>query len=278
MSTLTSTIREYLGVDPPSILYHYTDSRGLLGIIQSRALWLTDCAYLNDTAELTYADSLVRSLIQEIEASGECDVGMKSYLRAIDIPLGSNGYVSALSASFSEAGDLLSQWRAYCPPGGGYSIGFSSNFSHSLDVPCSLILRPCVYEVERQKCILRALLEKSLKGNTTSADSFGMFEILYRVFRPVMKHPSFSEEKEWRLLSMDPYETIKAIQYRPKASFVVPYCQVAFRPADRLPIEEVVVGPCRSPELAATSVHRMLQSYGLPDTVVRISSSTWRAG
>jgi hypothetical protein len=28
--------------------------------------------------------------------------------------------------SFSEKGDLLSQWRGYCPQGVGYSIGFDS--------------------------------------------------------------------------------------------------------------------------------------------------------
>jgi len=35
----------------PELLYHYTDSAGLQGILESRTLWATDIRYLNDETE-----------------------------------------------------------------------------------------------------------------------------------------------------------------------------------------------------------------------------------
>jgi hypothetical protein len=36
------------------VLYHYTDAHGLLGIVQSRQLWASNAAFLNDSTEVTY--------------------------------------------------------------------------------------------------------------------------------------------------------------------------------------------------------------------------------
>ncbi len=50
--------------EPPSILYHYTTQKGLLGIIQSKTIWATDILYLNDTMELKYAVDLTLDMIK----------------------------------------------------------------------------------------------------------------------------------------------------------------------------------------------------------------------
>jgi hypothetical protein len=44
----------------PPLLYHYTDATGLLGIVQSRAIWATHIRYLNDAQEFDYAADLAR--------------------------------------------------------------------------------------------------------------------------------------------------------------------------------------------------------------------------
>jgi hypothetical protein len=36
---------------PEGLLYHYTDQKGLLGILESKQLWATHYRYLNDTSE-----------------------------------------------------------------------------------------------------------------------------------------------------------------------------------------------------------------------------------
>jgi hypothetical protein len=45
---------EQSNLQPPAILYQYTDATGLMGILQSGAVWATDARFLNDAAELEY--------------------------------------------------------------------------------------------------------------------------------------------------------------------------------------------------------------------------------
>ena len=48
-------------------------------------------------------------------------------------------------ASFSENGDQLSQWRAYCPKGNGFSIGFRySDLSYLLKTTGFRLVK-CIY-------------------------------------------------------------------------------------------------------------------------------------
>jgi hypothetical protein len=52
--------------ETPDRLYHYTDARGLLGILESRKLWASDVRLLNDARELDYAADLVRRWLDDL--------------------------------------------------------------------------------------------------------------------------------------------------------------------------------------------------------------------
>jgi hypothetical protein len=39
---------------PKALLYHYTDQRGLLGILRSQSIWATHIRYLNDSSEYNH--------------------------------------------------------------------------------------------------------------------------------------------------------------------------------------------------------------------------------
>jgi len=43
----------------PNVLYHYTSADGLIGILTSKSIWLTDLRYMNDLSELQYANQLI---------------------------------------------------------------------------------------------------------------------------------------------------------------------------------------------------------------------------
>ena len=43
----------------PHVLYHYTSADGLIGILSSKSIWLTDLRYMNDLSELQYSKALV---------------------------------------------------------------------------------------------------------------------------------------------------------------------------------------------------------------------------
>src|SRR5436190_10756014 len=54
------------------LFYHYTDGAGLMGILKTRAIWLSDALHMNDSSELTYGvDKLA-------EAVGHLDGGTVS--------------------------------------------------------------------------------------------------------------------------------------------------------------------------------------------------------
>ena len=157
------------------ILYHYTSFDALCKIIGDWSLvhwnaqdkrmtaWATDIRYLNDATEFKYgldvAKAVYKSLNEENIASGiEESYSVKSFLEhALSGELGSQTYIFSLS----ENGDLLSQWRAYCPHG-GVSIGFSKRVLEGIAEQQRFKLIQCIYRIEDQK----REIEQVLRGKT----------------------------------------------------------------------------------------------------------------
>src|SRR5450759_5567317 len=109
----------------PRVLYHYTSASSLIGILQSRAIWTTNIRFLNDSTEYAFALALARDVIQRRadKAQNKFDFGLYTVLlERLTADIQSEVYVS----SFTEKADQLGQWRAYCPPTGGYAVGFRS--------------------------------------------------------------------------------------------------------------------------------------------------------
>ena len=44
------------------ILYHYTNVKGLMGILDSQCLWATDFRYTNDLSEIRYAKGIMKKV------------------------------------------------------------------------------------------------------------------------------------------------------------------------------------------------------------------------
>lgn len=134
-----------------TLLYHYTDANGLLGIINEPSfpkgwrvprfelertlrLWATDVRFLNDTQELRYAGEIFARRFSRAVDDGSINGDalsdhQKAVLRELAFELTSpEAYgepVQVFAACLSEEGDQLSQWRGYAGGTGGYSIGFS---------------------------------------------------------------------------------------------------------------------------------------------------------
>ncbi len=109
--------------DDPDILYHYTSQEGLLGIIENGEIWATDILYLNDEREFKLAFELACNLLSSRISAASQKAQALQNIRSLVTQVAKdrrNVYVS----SFSAKGDLLSQWRGYCPQGMGYAIGF----------------------------------------------------------------------------------------------------------------------------------------------------------
>lgn len=106
----------------PRTLYHYTSLEALLSIVQFKRFRASNIRFLNDTSEERRLKEDVVSILRRRSSSAADEAILKTVIDAID----PGPKQSLFVASLTEKGDLLSQWRAYCPSGRGISIGFSS--------------------------------------------------------------------------------------------------------------------------------------------------------
>jgi hypothetical protein len=208
----TPLLRELLRASVPNELYHYTSVAGLRGILTSRTAWATMAHFLNDAQEFLYALSIASERLRGREKQ-ETDQGRRAVVRDLAESLWQMERTHVCVFSLSENGDLLSQWRGYCPPNAGYSIGLRGASLRGILAPQVCVLAPCVYKEDEQ----RALVDEALKpvlAKLTSPDPYDekavkatsesfkgeMFSRLTGV-AVLLKHPSFAEEKEWRIVS-----------------------------------------------------------------------------
>jgi hypothetical protein len=75
-----------------------------------------------------------------------------------------------------------------------------------------------------------------------------------------LKDPAFSQEEEWRLVcSLGPADTNK-IEIKQRQALISRHLPLKF--GDKLPIREVLVGPCRHPNTSRISVADYLVAKG----------------
>lgn len=274
----------------PDVLYHYTSSRGLLGIVRHRALWAKDMHQLNDCSELLHALAMASTAIQTYKPESlntlqvNAGIMMLEYLRAMS-------KIRLFVASLTEAADLLSQWRAYCPREGGFSIGFSTGaFSQSPDW-WAFKLYPCIYGVEEQQDLMQFIVGSYLgvlqgiqpppglpaKGLWESV-AFWFIGAVMRV-APLLKHPSFFEEREWRLVTIAPPECRRPVPPQPAGADPTQYTQFRLAAGDTgCVIPEVWVGPSAQPLTNVEIVRGLLDDQGLSKTRIHLSNCPFRPG
>lgn len=125
------TIQTILSKSPPEILYHYTSQDGLLGIVKTRTIWASKIQYLSDSQEFALALDLARVALNERQSAGSSSSESELIIRMI-ADIERKEMVNICVCSFSEEGDMLSQWRGYCSPGPGFALGFKSTILQSL--------------------------------------------------------------------------------------------------------------------------------------------------
>ena len=312
-------LEKELSRKPPTLLYHYTSQRGLLGILKNNEIWATKIQYLNDGSEFVYFIDLLKewigvdtgqSRVIEIKRHEEIKDGavkkivqlglseinslnLVKYherLNSLNSKLEDNkrnisegefdlffGNVIAFLTSFknttvfvcsfSEKGNLLSQWRAYCPPAGGFSVGFNSEKLKTISDKFSL--KPCVYCKNEQFEMIDNLVVSLAKNSCDLGQSLGQRVKngrlnLYKFMEmaSIFKHPSFFEEQEWRLVSVVDPDKInflcKQVDFREGESMIVPYFKIKLPEETESLIKKVIVGPTPHKDLSIASVKGLL--------------------
>jgi hypothetical protein len=265
-------LTEYYGQRPPPVLHHYTDAAGLLGIIKGRALWATHIRFLNDAREFVHAVNLAESYVQKLK--GQHNPSLLSILGTTLEGMPGNTFV----ISFSEDGDVLSQWRGYCRSG-GYSMDFVSQKLQQFATEQRFVLVKCTYDRNEQERLIQNLILEAIREFPhyvpteilptvmTEEDRARFFAAKWffpkmQRLASAMKDPSFKEEREWRLIGAL-FVPLPPLDLRPRGSLLIPYetfkLESSAAPTFEGVISRVLVGPNPDQDLAVFGIERMKQ-------------------
>jgi len=267
----------------PTVLYHYTGLEGLLGILDKNEIWTSNIHYLNDSKEFNLAiECAKQTLSSEIDKAGVV-ASKDSLIKGVSDKFEQFENLSIHVASFSEEEDLLSQWRSYCPSGAGYAVGFDHGRLGSIAKRKKYNLRPCAYTHVEHTALIQPIISRfihaTIKLNKEQIEQKdpSLDKALRNLIAdfiqvaPMIKHSSFKEEREWRLIS-DPFPTNHPMwSVRPGKSMLIPYSPFQLDDA----ICKIVVGPTSNQYLASSSVASALNKYGIKGWSVSLSNSSY---
>ncbi|NCB39243.1 MAG: DUF2971 domain-containing protein [Erysipelotrichia bacterium] len=263
-------------LQPPESIFHYTTQKGILGIVAKREMWATQVHFLNDKNEVLLTFKLLERELKK-QADRAQNPAFKKLLNSIRRNLSHIDQGHICIASFCEAGDLLSQWRGYGNQGKGYAIGFNLKELTRIAKRQHFVLWPCVYSSSLQIELVSYLIDSWCREFCT--EKFIQHDKMFSVINtsvcqlaPIIKDESFSEEKEWRLVSSVVSSKSPCFAFREGEYSLIPYYN--FQIADengRHSIKKIIVGPSPHIELACNSLATFLTATKLP-TVEIISS------
>lgn len=279
-STLNARVPEYL--------YHYTSVSGLDGILNSGTVWASAAQFLNDSKEYLLAIEVARRQMSGLQHK-EQDLARARFFEYLNEQWERMEGLEVCIFSLSREGDLLSQWRAYCPPEGGYSIGFVGQELREIMAPQGGYVAPCVYDMNTQEQLIAEALapvlrmlpvsvpedETAMKGIAEQYATLLFNQLV--IVAPLIKHYSFAEEKEWRLVWVPGRTEGIPIQFRPGRGTFIPYVALSLtRNAGPVQIGEIIVGPMAHQYRAMRALGGALQQRSVKWRAIRPSQVPYR--
>lgn len=219
----------------PPLLHHYTSGSGLLGIFDSDSIWATLIHSLNDSKEIQHAIDLARAHLFRLR-HGSSDEPLNCLNETLADSLDRVSQVGIYATCFSAMEDSLSQWRGYCPPGFGYSLGLFGEELRRVAGSQGFELRQCIYKHEEQLRVverwasqalqdLRTTLPERTDPATHAQENCHKHFQSFVSFAPTLKNHAFRDEHEWRLIAMIPSDDPR-VTLRPGRSMLIPYVPV----------------------------------------------------
>ncbi|MDZ4252273.1 MAG: DUF2971 domain-containing protein [Sulfuritalea sp.] len=246
---------------PSTVIYHYTDVAGLIGIITSGCIWATHVGKLNDASENRYGHELV---VNHVRANLP-----NSTKQLIEKALSTFRSVDTYVACYSTERNLLSQWRNYTGDRVGYSLGFETGQMATVDDRMP-ILEQVIYRDDIAKSVLDFLLGKV--DEYFGCHSFGEVEVGYvsgmvaatlNSVACILKHEGFKEEHEYRqIYQPGRTELVLNTEFRHGQFGLTPFVKIEFLEKNRLPLRTITVGPCRDPEAEFNALKVLLSRNG----------------
>lgn len=201
--------------EPNGTIYHYTNWRGLKGILTSQQLWLSSYRHLNDTSEIKHAVHIIRE-----HALNNCkDYNMELYLGDFfsDIEDLISKTTDFFICSFCAEQNYLYAWRAYANDGAGFSLGFKKEFftgSTAMPDPNTPSFgRGSIFytydDILMEISDLTAIVQKDLENNDAFSNHKDALAARLRIakyflatllpYLSSIKHQAYKEEREYRI-------------------------------------------------------------------------------
>lgn len=294
-----SALKEYINtklVKPvDSDLYHYTTIEALYnGILRKEAkvdeeicLRSTSALYLNDPEEIKIGLSFIEKLLYG-------NSGGKILDKQSDVMDACSEY---FITSFSQDGDNLPMWNMYAANAAGIALRFDKEI-----IKDDYWLKCIYYDATIQSNIEEILgkFENVETDNKEEDDEYGkyrdlaifvlilIFILMLRdeefskkimseyipiiMFAFSLKHPSYSYEKEVRLMST--ISDKDEIKHRFKSNLIIPYLEKYF---PKKALKEIIVGPNNDMERTIYSLEKYLKHIGFEHVKVTPSKVPYRS-
>lgn len=301
-----------MGNHKTDTLYHYCSLDTFLCIVKNSSIWLSDVQKSNDSKELAWFRHQYYDYISDKYKKTD-DKNIKQIceiILSIALEDGYNNVPSWLRLSsgeisnqlqeifnslrvyafcFSELSDSLGQWRGYANDGKGVAIGFSKEYfesisGHKLSCPYfNFLLGNISYN---NKCDYPKLFDEMFSLHDSSKTDMFVLNSMFDLINvsALFKHPSFSEEREWRIiylmndylitsdmLNFKNFDSISSEKY--KNNFTIPKIDYTVRETDILShieigikdiskaINSIILGPkCTATE---KDIQHLLLRFGL---------------
>ena len=273
--------KELLATDVPPLIYHYTDDRGLKGILETGRLWFTDLFKLNDPSELNHGIRLALDILESEANRGPPEA--KQFSKMFSTLVNNLEVIGHFFVCcFSENGDDLGQWRAYADNGHGYAIGFDAGALEQTFVKgveseadiCSTF--PVTYDDKRLREIFEKLVVETIpaismpegkkldndavstylqKLTTNLASSYVMASLFF-------KHEAYSNEQEYRFLQVFRADReVPNVKTRIRPYSLIRYREFDWKSVANESVKEIVFGPAGDRKIAPMFAYDCLREY-----------------
>lgn len=253
---------EFLARVPTKTLYHYTNAAGLLGILEGQ-IWASSAYHLNDSGEFHYAKSVISQRISK-RFEQEKHIAIRDYDQVLYVLQGMPEPIQVYVASFSEEGDLLSQWLTYPRAQTGYALGLSPEQFEFARAEGFQLVR-CVYDREDQNRLADAILDAWVELPTLGTEAETAIQQNLLVAAAAMKHPGFEQEAEWRLIKVQVVGAgqSKTVSFRPGRNGLVPYLRAPLTSHDEaLTPSTIHIGPNEDMQAANSALLTLFDARG----------------
>lgn len=184
------------------MLYHYTDFTAFDGIIRCAELRLNNILNMNDAAEMRlFMNGICKAVIEKLRADGDNDK-LREARDFFSREMEQEFNYSAYAACFSRYRDDAAQWERYGHLGQGVCIAFHEDLMQKM-VGGVISLQEVYYQEDMREHHLVDEFYQALSASGQFSQCLPQLQSLMGdawVESAAFKHPSFANEKEFRLV------------------------------------------------------------------------------